>query len=158
MTAPVAFKYRAAGGSVTDITGTWVDWETSVGCVKDWSGLIAFGPTGGDVMEFDWTDGADWEAGPRKPYSFDIPTAIYDGSAKSVYEAFLVLQTLSAIQGVAVTLRREFRNAAGTLVARHQCAGVLATDLSPRARGNRALVGSFVFQNISGLWTAVATT
>lgn len=155
--ALVEFKYRAAGGSVTDISGTWVDWETAVGCVKDWSGLMAFGPTGGDLMEFDWTDGADWEAGPRKPFSFEIPTVIYDGASTSPYEAFLVLNTLSAIQGEEVTLRREFRNSSGTLLRRDQCAGVMVSDLSPRLRGNRALVGAFVFQNVSGLWTSVST-
>jgi hypothetical protein len=155
----IRFAVRT-GGLVADAGGVWVDFDTSIGCVTDWAGLLSEGPIGGDIIEQDWVDGAIWQMGPNKTYSFDVPftALVTDTVNPNIWESYGTttgIGLLKTFRGPLLTLRREFYDKLGALVRREQAAGVLVTDLAPRVGIGRVISTTCVFQNISGKWIAV---
>jgi hypothetical protein len=153
----IRFAIRT-GGVVTDVGGVWVDFDTSIGCVEDWSGLLSEGPIGGDIIEQDWVDGAIWQRGPNKTYSFDVPfTALtMDTINPNIWQSYGAgvsgIDVLKTFRGPLLTLRREFYDKTGVLARREQAAGVLVTDLAMKVGIGRVINSTCVFQNLSGKW------
>jgi hypothetical protein len=153
----IKFAMRG-GGAVTDPGGTWTDFDTSIGCIEDWSGILSEGPIAGDIIEQDWVDGAIWQRGPSKTFSFDVPfTAMSPDTVNpNIWESWgNGIWTLKQFRGPLLTLRREFYDKTGVMVRREQAAGVLVTDLALKVGIGRVISSTAVFQNLSGTWTAL---
>ena len=161
MTAPLSrirFALRT-GGVITDASGTWTYFDLDIGCIENWAGILSEGPIGGDIIEQDWVDGAIWQQGPNKTYSFDVPfTALVSDTVNpNVWDSYdHGIDVLKTFRGPLLTLRREFFDSTGALVRREQAAGVLVTDLSLQVGIGRVLSTSAIFQNMSGKWVAAA--
>jgi hypothetical protein len=156
----IRFALRT-GGVVNDIAGTWTYFDTSIGCIEDWSGILSEGAIGGDVITQDWVAGAIWQQGVASAYSFDVPfTALVSNTVDpNIWDSYdHGIDTLKTFRGPLLTLRREFLDSAGTRMRREQAAGVLVTDLAIKVGIGRVISSVCVFQQLSGMWTGVATT
>jgi hypothetical protein len=80
----------------------WVDIH-QIAHITDASGLLGNGPHGGDLIPFAWEDGADWQPGPRQPYTFDVPVAMKGDTEQTRLGNLRALQQL---EGQTVGLRR----------------------------------------------------
>jgi len=154
----IRFALRT-GGAVDDITGAWADFDTSFGCIEDWSGILSEGPIAGDIIEQDWVPGAIWQRGPAKTFSFDVPfTALVSTPTNpNIWDSYSNgMAALKLYRGPLLTLRREFYDTVGTRVMREQAAGVLVTDLAMKVGIGRVLNTACVFQHLSGEWLEVS--
>lgn len=157
MAAPLA-KIRFAlrqGGSIADFGGTWAYFDTNFGCIEDWSGLLSEGPIGGDIIQQDWVDGAIWQEGPNKTYSFDVPFTVLvsDPIDPNIHDALTGgIFRLKQYRGPLLTMRRDFYDNSGLLDRRDQALGVLVTDLALKVSIGRIISTVAVFQNLSGGW------
>jgi hypothetical protein len=159
--APPLSRIRFAmrtGGTVTDAAGTWTYFDTDIGCIEDWAGILSEGAIGGDIIEQDWVDGAIWQQGMHKTYSFDVPftALVSDAINPNIWDSYdHGIDVLKTFRGPLLTLRREFFDSAGTLARREQAAGVLVTDLAMKVGIGRVLNTVAIFQQLSGKWTVV---
>jgi hypothetical protein len=150
----VRFALRIGGDPVVP-SGTWVDFDTNFGCIEDWSGLLSEGPIGGDIIEQDWTEGALWQQGVSKTYSFDVPFTALVGNAvnPNIWDSYHNgIFRLKQYRGPLLTMRRDIYDDTGVLMERVQAVGVLVTDLSMKVGIGRVLSSVAVFQNLSGGW------
>jgi len=148
------------GGAVNDITGAWTDFDLNIGCIEDWAGILSEASISGDIIAQDWVDGAIWQQGPKKTYSFDVPftALVSDAVNPNVWDSYSHgIDVLKTFRGPLLTLRREFFSSAGTRVRREQAAGMLVTDLAMKVGIGRVLSSTCVYQNLSGKWTGVST-
>ena len=146
------------GGAVTDAAGTWLDFDSTFGSVGDWSGILSEGPVKGDLIEFDYVDGAMWQQGPRSIYSFDVPYTSLNADPAcqpNLWDSYQGVNSLRSYQGPLLTMRRIFFDKDGVEVRRDQAFGVLVNDLPVTSIEGRILQSVAVFQNTSGSWTAV---
>lgn len=152
----VRFKIKV-GSVATDTAGPWLDFDDSVGCITDWSGILSEGPIKGDIIEMDWLDGAEYQQGPAKPYSFDVPFAarVTNEVNPSIWDSYQAVLTIKPYRGPLLVMRREFYGALGTLQRAEQARGVLINDLTATVSIGRLITMPAVFQNLSGVWTVV---
>jgi hypothetical protein len=164
--APPLSRIRFAmrvGGEVSGpnaLLGAWTYFDTAIGCIEDWSGILSEGPVAGDIIEQDWVSGAFWQEGPKKTYSFDVPftALVTDTVNPNIWESYLAgIDVLKAFRGPLLTLRREFFSKTGARVRREQAAGVLVTDLAVKVGIGRVISTVAVFQQLSGAWAPVST-
>lgn len=156
----IRFALRS-GGIVTTTTGTWRYFDTDIGCIEDWSGILSEAPIGGDIIEQDWVDGAIWQQGESKTYTFDVPftARVSNPIDPNIWDAWSgPMAVLRSFRGVQLTMRREFFDTSGALRARHQALGVLATGLTMKVSIGRVLGSALMFQNLSGGWVTVSLT
>ena len=113
-------------------------------------GLLSNAPQRADIIEQDWVNGAIYQAGPKKTYSFDVPV-IMRSSQQDV--AFAQLRALQAFVGTQVTLTRRLVVSGATINETCQAVMVNAVqvqwDFTRRAQVRAVLV----FQQLSGVWT-----
>lgn len=157
----VRFAIRFGGG-VRDPNGLWTYFDDSIGYIEDWSGMLSEGPVGGDIIEQDWTDGALWQQGKSKTYSFDVPfTALVSTTLTepNLWDSYSNggIELLKTFRGPQLTLRREFIDASGNLVRQEQAIAVLVTDLATTVGLGRVIHGVAVFQNLTGYWIETPT-
>lgn len=134
-----------------------VDIET-LGCVESWDGILAEGPIRGDVIEQDWVDGAIWQQGKVKTYSFEVPLTFHTNVVNPLLaDAILALDTIKTWRGPLLNFERRVPNnpADVTSYRRQTSQGVLVSDLAPRVQAGRFVSVTLVFQNTKAVWTTV---
>lgn len=146
------------GSDATNTSGPWLDFD-SFACIERWDGILSEGPIKGDIIEMDWRDGAEWQRGPAKPYSFDVPFTCLVSVANNpnIWDSYSGFTVLKPYRGPLLILRREFYNTSGILVRADQTRGVLINDLPARIGVGRVVSGTAVFQNLGGAWTEGVT-
>jgi hypothetical protein len=113
-------------------------------------GLLSEAPQKGDLLEFDFADGAVWVKGPKGPYTFEVPVVM---TSRVQDVALGQLRALQSFVGDEVTLTRQL-TVDGADVS-ETCQAVMASavrvvwDFRNRAR----LDAVTVWQNLSGSWT-----
>lgn len=151
----IKFELKA-GTSPGAFGGTgWTDFDTDIGCIGDWSGLLSEAPIAGDIIEQDWVAGAIWQEGEAKTYSFDVPFTARVSNAvnPNIWDSWNNgVRQLRLLRGPQLMLRRTFYDSAGAIVRQDQAAGVLVTDFQPKVGIGRVIEGVAVFQNLSGGW------
>jgi hypothetical protein len=95
------------------------------GDITNAEGLLSTGPKRGDLITFDWEDGAEWQPGPLGPYSFEVPIVM---KGATLGERLYNLLTYSQMLGAVLHLERiQFAGAAGEV--HHHCLAVVSSAI-----------------------------
>jgi hypothetical protein len=124
-----------------------VDVET-VGCITSFDGIFSEGPISGDLLSFDWVDGALWVQGPRKTYTFDVPLSLTGPDFPDTQASLDIIKTW---RGTPLTLTRKYYS--GLTLKSETCSAVLVSELNPTFQLLRFGLVPLIFQNLSGKWT-----
>lgn len=117
--------------------------------IADMSGILAAGPTRGDLILMDWQAGAVWQAGPADTYSMDLPLIMKSDDDGTALEQLRAVQAWRGTQGV-LTRRIAVGSTQVDETCEAVCVNAVAVEWSFDARN---LVGCvLVFQNLSGGW------
>lgn len=123
---------------------------SSLALITSFEGILADGPTRGDLIEKDWTPGAVWQPGPAGTYTFPVPVTMLSHVPDV---ALGQLRTIQALKGVQRTFTRRINvNGAGIS---ETCQGVIAsaTEVSWDFRQRDKIDAVVVIQNLSGGWS-----
>lgn len=90
-------------------------------------GLLGNAPHQGDLIRLDWRDGAEWQAGGRGPYTFDVPLVMKGADLPT---RLANLRTFQALEGHKVRLTRTLYLPSGPVV--EQCDAVMANAAEVR--------------------------
>lgn len=129
-----------------------------LGCLTSWDGIMSEGTIGGDVIELDWQDGAVWQRGTYKVYSFEVPLTFYtDTLNPKVSDAWQALQTIRKWRETSVLqVERRYYVGSESTPRREIANAVLVSELSPKVQFGKFVSIVLVFQQLSGSWTLVA--
>ena len=118
---------------------------STVAHITGWDGLLDAGGPGGDLVEFDFQDGGEWQPGPRPPYPFFVPVAMIGPTPDHIVVQLAALQDLVGVQ---YTLTRIDSAFSAT------CQGVV-TQVSPSwdRPGGTLMRAVLTITNLSGQWT-----
>ena len=115
-------------------------------------GLLSTPPVGGDLIEMDWTPGAQWQQGVAQTYSFDVPMVI-NSRVQTTQLAYYEAVVAACKAGQQVVLKRKIT--VGGVPVVDSCQAVLSNAVRIqwdfRTRGLFGIV--LVWQNLSGGWT-----
>jgi hypothetical protein len=125
----------------------------SLGLIVSAEGLLSTGPTKGDLILQDWTPGAIWQQGPPDTYSFEVPVVM---KSRLQDVAIGMLRTLQSWQGTKRTLIRRLTVDGVQIEETCQAVIVSAPQVVWDFRERQKISCVLVFQNLSGVWDAVA--
>lgn len=74
--------------------------------ITDWSGLLTPPPHDGDVIEYDWSAGADWDPGETEAFSIDVPLLMRSQNMDTAIGDAQAIQAL--VDGQQHTLTRTY--------------------------------------------------
>lgn len=78
--------------------------------LEAWAEILKGGPTSGDLIEFDFIAGAEWDPGEAGTYSIVVPVVIKSTDPETAWGDALAL---SALRGVEAALTRTYTTDAG---------------------------------------------
>lgn len=129
-----------------------VDIATWAG-ITDAEGLLSISEADGDLIEYDHVDGGTWQAGPTKPYTFDVQVVMNSNTIGDQVSELEALRTACKV-GTVVTLTR--RLTVGAAQVSDTCTAVITNVVVnwqfKKVNELRALL---VIQSLSGKWTRV---
>ena len=118
------------------------------GYVTSAEGLLSNGPQKGDLLEFDFADGAVWVKGPKGPYTFDVPLVM---KSRVQDVALGQLRALQALVGDQKTLTRRL-TVNGANVS-ETCQAVMASAVQVNWNfANRARVDCVLVWQALSMW------
>lgn len=140
---------------MTATTSDTVKWNgTDVQTYADiasMEGILAAGPTRGDLITLDWQPGAVWQAGPPDTYTMDLPLVMKSNDDGVAIQQLRAVQAWRGTQGV---LTRVVTVGAAQVTEVCDAVIVNAVEVQWDFDG-RNLVGCvLVIQNLSGGWAA----
>lgn len=106
-----------------------------------WAEILKGGPTEGDLIEYDFTAGAEWVPGEAATYSIVVPVVM---KATDPETAWGDAMDLMALRGVERTLSRTYTTDLGSQT--DTCQAVITADISPVWGPRSLLTLPLVFQ------------
>lgn len=129
---------------------------STLGCITSWDGILSEGPINADIIEQDWRDGATYQQGRPKVYSFDVPLSFYtDVLSPELADAITALATIKTWRGPVLNVERRLPKRVGGVITtvREIAEAVLVSDLQVRVQAGRFASTTLIFQNLDGRWT-----
>jgi hypothetical protein len=113
-------------------------------------GLLSAAPQKGDLLEFDFVDGAGWVKGPKGPYTFEVPVVM---TSRQQDVALGQLRALQSFVGDQVTLTRQLTVNGSDISETCQAVMASAVHVSWNFSNRPRIDAVMVFQNLSGSWS-----
>jgi hypothetical protein len=120
----------------------WIDIQAGAH-ITDASGLLSNGPHSGDLITLDWGEDAEWQPGPRSPYSFDLPLVM---KGQSLPARLGNLKRVQVLEGQTLILRRTVVTDLGPVVEYARATVVSAVSVRWELRARTFLRCTLIFQ------------
>jgi hypothetical protein len=116
--------------------------------IENPDGLLSSPPVTGDLIEMDWTPGAEWQPGVVRSYTFDVGLVMRSTERGAAIAALRAVQA-ACKPGTQVTVTRRLTVGAGSVEETCQAVVTSATEVR-WGTVKRLLV---IFTCLSGGWT-----
>lgn len=131
----------------------------TLGCITSWDGILSEGPINADIIQQDWRDGAEYQQGHPKVYSFEVPLTFHtDVLDPELADAVTALGTIKDWRGPILHAERQLPKRVGGVITtvREVADVVMVSDLQVRVQAGRFVSTVLVMQNLDGRWTPLA--